>query len=134
MAIDLSALNNNPEPAVGPVCGRCGKTMPPLSEELAALARAAGGVQLTHEVCPGEQPTGPVGRYFEVRVDVVEVIEHDEGDGDTGEREITTEELVSFRAGVRAADLDSAMRPLALALGEKWTLAEKQAKIADQPL
>lgn len=109
-------------------CQRCGGDMPPLPDDLAAMMQTAGGVILAHDVCPGDSDNlpKPEGRYFEVRVSIVEATEpHGEGDV------VQIDELVSFRAGHRAPDLDSAMRPLALALGEKWTLAEKQAKVAD---
>lgn len=119
--------------AEGPPCSKCGQPMPPLSEELKALARAAGGVSLSHDVCPGETANAhPAGRYFEVRVEVVEVTEEPTGGlGDGPNPEIVATELISFRTGLRATDLDAAMRPLALALGEKWQAAEKRAKIAD---
>lgn len=108
-------------------CQRCGGDMPPLPDDLAAMARAAGGVSLAHDVCPGDDaPAAPEGRYFEVRVSVVEVTEETPADDSP-----TVTDLVSFRAGHRAPTLDEAMRPLALALGEKWARAEKQAKVAD---
>jgi hypothetical protein len=110
-------------------CQRCGLPMPPLPDELAAVVRSGAPVTLTHEVCPGQDPPKPVGRYFEVRVAVVEVTEEPQlFDGDPA---VVVTEMLSFVAGQRAADLEAAMRPLALLLGEKWMEAEKRSKIAD---
>lgn len=127
-----------PEPDANVVlCQRCGKPMPPLPDDLAKLARSIGGVQLTHEVCPGETPDPPPGRYFEVRCEVVEVTEEQTGStfGPDVTPDVTpdvhVEELLSFRCGTRAPNLSDAMRPLALALGEKWAAAERNAGIAD---
>jgi hypothetical protein len=121
--------------ADGPPCAKCGLPTAHLDEEMQRVLRANPGVTIAHDVCPGSEPAAPSGRYFEVRVQIVEVTEHDEGDGDHPElgREVhhTVEELISFVAGHRAPNLDAAMRPLALALGEKWQKAEKQAAIAD---
>lgn len=122
-------------PAGGVVltCQKCGKDMPPLPEDLAKMMKSAGGVTLAHDVCPGETPQRPEGRYFEVRCQIVEVTEEQTGSslGSDVTPTVNTEELVSFRSGVRAASLNDAMRPLAEALGEKWMAAEKQAHIAD---
>jgi hypothetical protein len=134
-----AALNGEPEPTVqGPPCSKCGHPMPALSPELAAIARSNPGVVLAHEVCPGEKRPGEEGRYFEVRVQVVEVTETPDDPAVSDafadaarEPTVHVEELISFRAGHRAADLDAAMRPLALKLGERWTKAEQQAKVAD---
>lgn len=111
-------------------CQRCGQDLPPMDGDLARLARSAGGVTLAHDVCPGEAPPKPVGRLFEVRVQVYEVTEvTDTETGEAFDPEYT--ELIAFTADHRAVDLDTAMRPLALALGEKWQKAEKHAKITD---
>lgn len=127
-----AALNGEPDPTVqGPPCSKCGHPMPTLSPELAAIARSNPGVVLAHEVCPGEKRPAEEGRYFEVRVQVVEVTEMEHDDAVSPAPEVVVEELISFRAGHRAVDLDAAMRPLALKLGEKWQKAEKQAKVAD---
>lgn len=115
-------------PEQGPPCSKCGEPMPPLPPELASVARKLGtGVVLAHEVCPTEKRE-PEGRYFEVRVQVVEVTEQPD---QRGEMIPNAMEMITFVAGHRAPDLDAAMRPLALALGEKWALAEKQAAVAD---
>jgi hypothetical protein len=106
-------------------CQKCGADMPPMDSELAKIAMSTGGVVLAHEVCPGEEPKDE-GRLFGVRVQVIEIRDHGDGDDET-------EELIRFAVDLRAADLDAAMRPLALALGEKWAVAEKQAKLADSP-
>lgn len=123
------------EQPTGPPCSKCGKPMPPLDDELAAVARRlGGGIVLAHEVCPDQPAARPEGRYFEVRVQIVEVTEPEPGEEKPGLWEpdaVQVEEMISFIAGHRAPDLDAAMRPLALALGEKWALAEKQAKVAD---
>lgn len=122
------------------LCTKCRQPMPDLPDELVAMARAAGGAVLAHDVCPGE--TADQGRYFEVRVQIVEVTEP-QGDEpviapyvngsaeQNARRDALVTELVSFRHGLRAVDLDAAMRPLALGLGEKWQKAERQAKVAD---
>lgn len=117
------------------ICQKCGTEMPPLDDDLAKLARRAGGIVLAHEVCPNEKSAAPEGRYFEVRVSIVEVLEEvpataDPDDSDV-QPEVRVEEMVSFKAGVRSANLDDAMRPLATALGEKWMQAEKNAMVAD---
>jgi hypothetical protein len=134
---------SQPEGKVIFACQRCGGDLPPMDGELARLAQTTGGVSLTHEVCPGDEPApADEGRYFEVRVQIVEVTEppgddpvipaYANGSPDqNARRDAIVTELVSFKAGHRAADLDAAMRPLALALGEKWQAAEKQARIAD---
>lgn len=111
------------------VCTKCGGEMPPLSDDLARLARAHGGVVLAHDVCPGEKAAA-AGRTFEVRVQIVDVtaVQGDDPDIAIVDKD---EELIAFKARLQAADLDSAMRPLAEALGEKWMAAEKQAKLAD---
>jgi hypothetical protein len=116
------------------VCQRCGDPMPPLPDDLASLARKIGGVSLTHDVCPRDTAAAATaGRYFEVRVSIVEVTEPAEpGPFDPeAPADAKVEELVSFRAGHRAPTLDDAMRPLAEALGERWMKAEKQAAVAD---
>jgi hypothetical protein len=115
-------------------CSKCGQPMPELDADLATLARAAGGVTLAHDICPGTRPPNPDGRYFEVRVQVVEVTENPEGDADAlgGPDPVSVTKFFEFDRGVRAADLDSAMRPLAHALGERWGEAEKVARIADE--
>lgn len=122
---------SDPTPETEPVvvlCQRCRQPMPPLPDDLARLARTIGGVQLTHEVCPGETPEPPPGRYFEVRCEVVEVTTSEVAGIELAP---DVEELLSFRCGTRAPNLSDAMRPLALALGEKWAQAEKNAGIAD---
>jgi hypothetical protein len=111
----------------GPPCSKCGLPMPPLDEELLKLARRHGSVALSHEVCPGQEPAAETGRYFEVRVQVVEIREIEQ----FGEKDVVADEMITFVAGLRAENLDAAMRPLALKLGEKWQDAEKQANIAD---
>lgn len=133
--IDLSTLAK-PEPApTGPPCSRCGLPMPELTDDLKAMLRSNPGISMTHEVCPGQAPEAPEGRYFEVRVQIVEVTEDEPGPAShpAGEKITRVEELITFRAGARWPDLDTAMRPLALLLGEKWMIAEKQAKLADTP-
>ena len=127
MTIELPFPND--DTATGPPCSKCGNPMPALPPELAAIA-ATSSVTLSHDTCPGTT-THPEGRYFEVRVQIVELTEP-HTDVDPGSW-IGVEELVTFQAGGRWADLDTAMRPLALKLGEKWQLAERQAKIADTP-
>lgn len=123
-------IPGQPEPSpVGLTCQKCGGPMPDLDGELAAMARRAGGVTLVHAVCPGEEPAQQ-GRYFEVRCSIVEVTDkaaplHDD------DSDVLVEELASFKAGLRADDLEAAMRPLAAALGERWIAVEKQARIAD---
>lgn len=114
------------EPTIGGLtCQKCGGELPDLSGELVAMARRAGGVTLMHEPggCIGDEPATPTGRYFEVRTTIVEVTEAEAG--------TVAEEMFSFVAGVRSADLEAAMRPLAEALGAKWLEAEKHARIAD---
>jgi hypothetical protein len=124
-------VEDGEEGVSGFVCSRCGEPMPPLPDELAAVVRSGAPVTLTHEVCPGQDPPKPVGRYFEVRVAVVEITEEPQlFDGDPA---VVATEMLSFVAGQRAADLEAAMRPLALLLGEKWMEAEKRSKIADMP-
>lgn len=116
----------------GPPCARCGVALPPLPIEVKRALTAGLSVELSHTEgeCPGDDRR-PAGRYFEVRVDIVEVVDPTM-DSDT-ERDVPLRvtELVSFKHGLRAASLDEAMRPLALGLGEKWQQAEKQAGIAD---
>jgi hypothetical protein len=115
-------------------CQKCGGEMPPLPDDLATMMRSAGGVQLVHDLCPGEKPVALEGRYFEVRVQIVEVTEPVDVDPDpdaAGAFDPIVAELVDFRYGTRAANLDAAMRPLAEGLGEKWMAAEKHAAIAD---
>ena len=115
-------------PEEGPPCARCGVPLPPLPKELAAAARANPGATFTHDVCPGLEPPAPTGRYFEVRVDIVEVKEVPSGFDGTSPEVI---ELVSFKHGETGENLDSVMRSLAAGLGEKWMAAEKQAAVAD---
>lgn len=117
----------------GLTCQRCGGPLPALDGELAALARRAGGVSLVHAEggCVGDAPAKPEGRYFEVRVKVVEVVEMEHDPTVSAEPEVVTEEMFSFVAGVRTPDLEAAMRPLAESLGTKWLEAEKHARIAD---
>lgn len=114
-------------------CSKCGQPMPELDDDLAALARRSGGVTLAHEVCPGETPPAELQRlrhrYFEVRVKVVEVIEH--AATDDADATVDVVEFFDFSRGVRAPNLDQAMRPLALSLGERWEEAERAALIAD---
>jgi hypothetical protein len=126
-ALDAAAADLNGDDApTGPPCGRCGHPLPPLPEELQKVIDSGHSVALMHEpgTCPTDEPAKPAGKYYEVRVAVVRV---DESDTD----EVT--ELLSFVAGHRAANLGDAMRPLALALGEKWQKAEKNAGIAEAP-
>lgn len=114
------------------LCSKCGHEMPELSPELASLARSSGGVVLAHEVCPTEEKQAPAGRLFEVRCQIVELTDittDDDPRGDEGD--VVVEELISFKADLRAATLDLAMRPLAEKLGEKWQRAEKNANVAD---
>lgn len=109
-----------------PLCSKCGLPMPPLPPDLAAAAAAAASeVAFSHAECPGEEPQVE-GRWFEVHVSVIEVPAAAGGAGGEPPRE-----LLSFSAGHRAKDLDAAMRPLAIKLGEKWAKAEKQAGVAD---
>jgi hypothetical protein len=123
-------------------CQRCGGDLPPMAEDLAKLARSTAGVTLAHDVCPGDEPATaqPEGRYFEVRVEVVEVTEptapnpippYANGSTEQEAGRVQVTEMLSFQHGVRAKDLDAAMRPLAEGLGEKWMKAEKNAAIAD---
>lgn len=105
--------------------------MPPLPDDLAAMMRTTGGVALAHETCPGEKPAALEGRYFEVRVQIVEVTDRDTESMDAVLGNPIVDELVDFRYGTRATNLDAAMRPLAEGLGEKWMAAEKHASIAD---
>lgn len=123
-----------PPPEQGPPCAKCGIPLPPLDEEVKRMIAANPGaeVYLAHEVCPDAPVVKPEGRFFEVHVRIVELTERETGGlGDGPNPEIVAEELMSFVAGHRAPNLDEAMRPLALALGEKWEVAEKQARIAD---
>jgi hypothetical protein len=126
------SLDPAPAPDTLP-CGRCGLPLPEMTEEAADALRAAiaagAEVVLQHEVCPGTEPEKPAGRYFEVRVQVVEVTEVNHGFDD--DPRVVVTEMMSFVHGHRAVDLAEAMRPLALGLGEKWQLGEKQARIAD---
>lgn len=118
----------------GPLCGRCGQSMPPLPDELKALARQAGGVTLTHDVCPGTEPETPAGRYYEVQCRIVHVPDPTPRDHDLTEiDQPEARELASFHYGTRAVDLEAAMRPLAVGLGERWMRIEKQARIAEAP-
>lgn len=123
------------EPVItGLTCGKCGGPLPDLTGELARLARSAGGVELVHAAgqCIGDDPAPPPeGRYFEVRVKIVEVTTMEHDHAISPEPEVVVEEMASFISGVRAPSLADAMRPLAEALGVKWLEAEKHAGIAD---
>jgi hypothetical protein len=136
---DLSDVDANevlggmtPDLVAGPPCAKCGQPMPPITPEMASMMRAQGAT-IAHEVCPGETPPQPEGRYFEVRVSVVEVTERQTNPPFPDETVPEATELVRFTAGHRAPNLAEAMRPLALALGERWAEAEKRAPIADTP-
>lgn len=137
----LALPGNEPAPT-GPPCSKCGHPMPELPPELASVA-ATQAVVLAHEVCPGETVL-PDGRYFEVRVQIVEITDTTTPASDGIDRGINGspaqmaaraavhgETLIEFKSGGRWPDLDTAMRPLAGLLGEKWMAAEKQAKLAD---
>lgn len=121
-------MTTNPEPTYtqGLTCGKCGGPMPDLPADLLALARSHGGIDLGHDVCPGMAANAPAGRYFEVRASIVEITSSDDPD-----EVVHIEEMAAFRCGVTATDFEKALRPLALALGEKWQAVEKQALIAD---
>lgn len=122
-----------PDAVPGPPCGRCGVPLPPLPVEVRRALDAGLGVELTHPEggCPTDDQR-PKGRYFEVRVDVVEVVERDIVPTAVGPDSVfDAVEMLSFKHGLRADNLDAAMRPLALGLGEKWAAAEKRAGIAD---
>lgn len=127
--VAAAELNGDDAPT-GTPCGRCGHPLPPLPEELQKVIDSGQSVALMHEpgTCPGDEPAKPEGKYYEVRVAVVRVDENHDTDEVTG-----FTELLSFVAGHRAANLPTAMRPLALALGEKWQKAEKNAGIAEAP-
>jgi hypothetical protein len=106
--------------------------MPDLPDDLLRLARSHGGIDLGHDVCPGMAANAPAGRYFEVRASIVEVTQPEGADfTDARTAEPRIEEMAAFRCGVTASNFEKALRPLALALGEKWTRVEKQAAIAD---
>jgi len=118
----------------GPPCSKCGLPLPPLPVEVKRALTAGLSVELSHAEgeCPEELLAQPKGRYFEVRVDVVEVAPRsDEPGWEDREPDPRVTELMSFKHGVRAPVLALAMRPLALGLGEKWAEAEKRAAIAD---
>jgi hypothetical protein len=118
-------------------CSKCGYPLPPLPPELQKVVDQGIPVELAHEAggCPTDVKAPPSGRYFELRVDIVEVIEVEStAVGFDTETEVRTEELMSFIVGHRAPRLTDAMRPLALAFGEKWTQAEKNAGMADTPV
>ena len=127
-------------------CQRCGGDLPLPDEETQKLLQRAGVVELGHAPgqCPNElqqaQQAAQGQRYFEARVSIVEVkpimeLMYDAGqDGPVGELdsgEVEVIEHFSFKPSIAARDLDSAMRPLALQLGERWQEAERAAKIAD---
>lgn len=116
-------------------CAKCGYPLPPLPDDLQRIVDKGISVVLAHEEggCPTDVPAAPEGRYFELRVDIVEIVErHDAMRPD--DPIPTAVEMMSFVVGQRAKNLDAAMRPLALAFGEKWTAAEKNAGIADNPV
>lgn len=120
-------LNNPASGGKGYTCQKCGGPMPELSDELVALARRAGGVTLAHDVCPGDLAAAETaGRAFELRSTIVEIVPDEAEPGG-----VRVEEMMRFDVGVRAENLDAAMRPMALAFGEKWERAEKNAGIAD---
>lgn len=130
-------LNGESAPAQGPPCGRCGHPLPPLPPELQKIIDAGQSVALMHEpgTCPGDAKPEPEGKYYEVRVQVVRVDEAVPVDEPSpfDPEHTTVVELLSFVAGHRAPNLPEAMRPLALALGEKWAQGEKNAGIAEAP-
>ena len=110
-------------------CQACGEPMPPLPEDLAAIVRSGRSVAMTHDVCPRDRGTSgpPDGlRYFEARVSIVEVTPRPDLDGPP-----ETTVLADFKAGVAGVDFAAAVRPLALAVGEKWSRVEEHAAIAD---
>lgn len=120
----------------GLICGKCGQPMPDLPDDLLRLARANPGVELGHDVCPGDATANaPAGRYFEVRTSIVEITQPNTDDPTFSAIDGTTqpqiEEMAAFRCGVTAPTFEKALRPLALALGEKWQAVERQAPIAD---
>lgn len=114
----------------GPPCAKCGIPLPPLPIAVKRALNAGLSVELAHPEggCPTDAKA-PEGRYFEIRVAVVEVKEVPD---QRQEMIPTAFELMSFKAGVRADNLDAAMRPLAEEFGQRWMHAEKQAGIADQ--
>jgi len=123
--------------ASGYPCAKCGHPLPPLPPDLQKIVDKGISVVLAHEEggCPTDVKAKPTGRYFELRVDIVEVIEGEKSAvGATFEQEVHTEELMSFVVGQRGATLSEAMRPLALAFGEKWQAAEKNAGMVDAPV
>lgn len=110
-----------------PPCSICGQPMPAFTAEqwteYERLSRTQP-VSLRHEVCPGQIVQTPKTRRFEARVRIIEVIGDDPAT-------LAFDELASFIAHTDAVDFPSSLRPLALALGEKWSDVEDHAHIAD---
>lgn len=146
-------------------CARCGQPMPPIDDdtdegkELARILRTSG-IAPAHEVCPTPETAAAMleekqetkQRYFEARVQIVEVVKPDHDLGmvhDFSEvahsgfdavgcppncparKDARTDELASFIVGTEAVHLPAAMRPLALELGKEWMKVEAHAGIAD---
>lgn len=104
------------------VCSKCGGAVPQPTDEMRRLAATEGvALVIDHDVCPDAAPPAP-RRRFVVDVTISEL------DGDSEDR---GEPFFVFTHTVEADDLEAAMRPLAEGLGQKWMLAEKQARIAD---
>lgn len=113
----------------GPPCQVCTEPMPAFTteqwEEYERLSKVRR-VVLRHDVCPRDVGKTPkTDRRFEARVRIVEVSLAE------GATDATVNELAAFIAHTDAGSLYEAMRPLALALGEKWTEVEEHAHIAD---
>lgn len=124
-------------------CQRCGMDMPPVvldgsdeaKEQLRAINR---GAVTTHDVCPTERlqqaeqaaAAAATQRRFEVTCSIREITVDAE---DPGQAEHRTE-VAGLTVEVTAVSLPEAMRPLALALGEKWMKIEQSAALIDVPL
>lgn len=142
---------------IRPNCRRCGEPMPPIDDETREgkelkTALYKGSAPITHDVCPRdvletEQTRVLIERRFEARVSIVEVVEV-VGDVCGGCDDMVTEagdhvphtlssmedrELAEFMAHTYAADFEAGVRPLAMALGEKWLRVEQAARIIDMP-
>lgn len=122
------------------LCSRCGKPLPPPEDTDLMKMMLSTGASVTHDVCPDDAaaaaPAPDPGRYFELRVQVVEIKPSGgtlHTDGGPVEQVVPVR-LAEFTVGANAPTLDAATRPLAAAFGEKYTEFEKHARIADTPV
>lgn len=115
------------------ICQKCLQTMTLDDKDLQALLSSGQPVALQHEQCPGTDPAPPAGpaqRFFEARLDLVEVFPDR---GTNGE----SEEIASFRATATAPTAAAALAvggPVMTEFAAKWEKLAPTFAFADQPV